>query len=300
MAIAIVAALSGCGGKDESAPPPSVVASTSQMADLVREVGGTAVKVTGLAPPLVNTHTWTPPSDAGSSIGKSKLVFLSGGDTDRWIEPAIAEAQAKSKVVDLSESAKLIRSGGQINSHWYTDLRNVKLAATKVASELTAANPAAKETYDANLSTYLGKVQDMDDSLQYCISLPKGGKLRVVSGHDDLDYVARRYGFTLVGQLTKRGADAATDADVSSTTREARSGKAQVVTVPWAENDPEAAVVAFKLDIPKNAILTDATSDKNLAAETLLRSVAYSMNVIVSGATNGNVTCSDAIGTDGE
>lgn len=299
MVIATVAALSGCGD-DEPAPAPSVVATSSQMADLVSEVGGTAVKVTGLAPPLVNTHTWTPPSDAASSVGKAELVFRSGGDMDPWIEPAITEAKAESKVIDLSETAKLIRSDGQINSHWYTDLRNVKLAATKVASELTAANPGAKATYDANLATYLEKVQNMDDSLQYCIDLPKGGKLRVVSGHDDLDYLARRYGFRLVAQLTERGADTATDTDVSRTTKEARAGKAQVVTGPWAQNDPQAAAVAFKLDVPKNAILTDATSDKNLAAQTLLRSVAYSVNVIVSGATNGNVTCQDAIGTDGE
>lgn len=298
MMIAMVAALSGCG-KDESAPPPSVVASTSQMADLVSEVGGSAVKVTRLAPPLINTHTFQPPSDAASSISKAKLVFRSGGDMDDWLEPLVKEANAEGKLVDLSESVKLIRSSGRMNSHWYTNLQNVKLAAQEVATKLTEANPAGKATYASNLKTYLSAAQDMDDSLTYCMGLPKEGKLRVTAGHDDLEYLSKHYDFEVVTELVPRGADTATDADTRRTAREGKAGDAKVVTSPWAENDPQAAAVAFKLKIPKNAVLTDATSDKNLAAETLLRSVAYTMNVIVSGGTNGHVTCQDAIGAQG-
>lgn len=296
----MIAALSGCGGSsgEKSSSAPSVVATTSQMADLVSEIGGTEIKLTALAPPLVNTHTWQPPSDAAATVGKAKLVFRSGGDMDEWIEPVVRDAQATGKVVDLSKSAKLISSGGHVNSHWFTDLQNVKLAATVVASKLAAANPSGKDTYAKNLQVYLADVQDMDDSLMYCMGLPKGGKLRVVAGHDDLDYLSKHYGFSIVSQLVKRGKDTATDADASRTTREAKAGKAQVVTDPWGENDPQAAAVAFKLNRPKNAILTDATSDQNLAAKTLLRSVAYSINVIVSGATNGHVTCKAAIGVE--
>lgn len=295
--VLIVAAMAGCGGgTDDVATAPRVVATTSQMADLVTAIGRGDVKVHALSPPLVNTHTWPPPSDAANSISGAKLVFRSGGDIDDWVEPVVKEAKSENKVIELSKSVKLLRSGKRFNSHWFTEIPNVKLAAKVVATKLSEINPAAKSSYDANLSTYLSRAQGMDDALSYCISLPKEKNLRVVAGHDDLDYLAKHYGFSVVAKLTKHGDETATKADVKRTARQARAGEAQVVTVPWNENGVQSGELAAKLELPKHSLLTDATSDRNLKAPTLLGSIAFSMNAIVAGATAGRSSCRSSIG----
>src|SRR5687768_5556345 len=91
LATALLAA--GCG-EDSGASSGSrtVVATTTQLADFVREVGADRVSVDGMLRPGGDPHDYEPrPSDV-ASVAKADAIFRSGGEVDEWLGDVIDNA----------------------------------------------------------------------------------------------------------------------------------------------------------------------------------------------------------------
>lgn len=280
----------GCGGGGVGTPP-KVIASNSQIADLVKQVGGDAVNIAPLAPPAVNPHSWMPPSDAANLIKQAKLVFHAGGNLEPWFNSIYQQSGSTTSSVDLSQSVKLIGSGSKANDHWITDLDNAQLAAKKIADELTTANPKAAKTYSNNLAKFDSAARNTDETLVSCSTLVKPADRRVVAGHDDLAYLARRYQLKIVAKIVRSGEDVPTSADRDRAFRQAKAGKARVVAPSWSEVDTDAALLAQQLGVTKIAVFTDSLSDLTPSARTLLGSINYSVRAILLSVSNGKIKC---------
>ncbi len=84
--------VAGCGARPDEAGgdrPVNAVATTTQVADLVRAVGGDQVSVTQILRPNSDPHDYEPrPSDARAIEG-ADVVFRSGGEVDAWMDDLI-------------------------------------------------------------------------------------------------------------------------------------------------------------------------------------------------------------------
>src|SRR5919198_2210553 len=89
-ALALVAA--GCGEDDQgggSSGGFEVVATTTQAADLARNVAGNRAHVTGLMAPNADPHEYEVRPRDVEAIAQAGLVVRSGGDLDEWLQEAI-------------------------------------------------------------------------------------------------------------------------------------------------------------------------------------------------------------------
>ncbi len=81
--------IAGCGGGDggdSGSDKVRAVATTTQVADIVREVGGDTVEVTQIMQPNTDPHDYEPrPSDV-AAFADAEVVFKSGGHLDEWSE----------------------------------------------------------------------------------------------------------------------------------------------------------------------------------------------------------------------
>ena len=108
-------ALAGCSSSGGSSNGLAVTATTTQVADLVRAVGGTRVDVTQILKPNADPHEYEPrPSDA-LALAHAKIVFRSGGDVDEWLAPVVQQAGSGDRVITLSDSVTTLPS----DNDWY-------------------------------------------------------------------------------------------------------------------------------------------------------------------------------------
>ena len=91
--VAAITLAAGCGDDNGSADSGVVVvATTTQVADLVRNVAGGRAEVRSMLRPDADPHDYEPrPSDV-RAVAEAAVVFRSGGDLDGWLGDVLANA----------------------------------------------------------------------------------------------------------------------------------------------------------------------------------------------------------------
>src|SRR5918994_3501720 len=104
----------GCGddAEGEAGGEIDAVATTTHVADLVRNVGDERVAVHGILPTGADPHDFEPrPSDA-AALSEADVVFRSGGDLDEWLGELIESAGGESAEVTLLDSVRAMEGEG--------------------------------------------------------------------------------------------------------------------------------------------------------------------------------------------
>jgi zinc transport system substrate-binding protein len=218
------------------------------------------------------------------------VVFKSGGDLDKWLDSAVRTANSDRTPVDLSQAAVLDpESGKQFNAHWFLDPTNLAAAAQRVRDELIKANPNARETYRANATAYVARTRAVDAALKRCVE--NAGPIAIVTGHDDFDYLARRYNIEIAARLTSGGQSAPSLADVRDANSHARAAHAEAFVISHGESNRLAEGFADKAGLPVLELYSDSLAAPGEPAGTALGAVAFDVGKLVGSATGGEVKC---------
>jgi zinc/manganese transport system substrate-binding protein len=204
-AVAVVGA--GCGGSDSS-NGVSVVATTTQIGDWTRVVGGDAVDVHQILSPNTDPHDYEPRPDDVSASADAKVVFTNGDELDSWIDEVVSDSGSDAKVIDLGASVPVRLAGehegeqdSEFDPHWWHDPRNAEAAVREIAAQLSAADPEDMATFEANANAYIEKVRRLDGGIRDCIDSIPGPDRKLVTDHDAFGYFADRYGIQVVGAV---------------------------------------------------------------------------------------------------
>jgi ABC-type Zn uptake system ZnuABC Zn-binding protein ZnuA/ABC-type Mn2+/Zn2+ transport system permease subunit len=206
----------GCGSASDAGtttnadgtPAIKVIATTTQLGDIVREVGGDSVRLTQILKPNTDPHDYEPrPRDVVETAG-AKVVFLSGDNLDPWMGDVVRQSGGSPEVVDLARSVPRRlpgeKDGPQASAsdpHWWHDPRNVEAAVLKIRDTLAAAEPRATAKIDAGAEAYLAKVRALDRGIAACLQAVPAARRKLVTDHDAFGYFARRYGITVIGAV---------------------------------------------------------------------------------------------------
>jgi zinc/manganese transport system substrate-binding protein len=203
LALVLAAAVfAGCrdeaGGGDAQV---TAVATTTQVADLVRNVGGSRVSVDGILRPNSDPHEYEPrPSDA-ASLARADIVFRSGGDLDKWLGEIIDNAGGDARQVTLIDSVHAIEGDNETDPHWWQNPRNTILAAEAIRDALVKGDPGARAGYERRAADYVAKLKALDADIERCMDQVPPAKRKLVTTHDALGYFADRYGIEVIGAV---------------------------------------------------------------------------------------------------
>jgi len=246
--LAAVLGAAGCGGDEDDGaggggPEAQVtaVATTTQLGDFVRQVGGDRVQVEQILQPNVDPHEYEPrPSDA-RALGEAEVVFQSGGDLDEFLSELIDSAGTDAPVVKAIDSVETIEGEAhgheeegeehaaeegehaeeegehaeeedkhaeeegehaeEEDPHWWQNPRNSIRVVAAIRDALIEADPDGRETYERNAAAYIDRLERLDRSIASCIERIPPEQRKLVTTHDAFGYYADRYGLEVIGAL---------------------------------------------------------------------------------------------------
>src|ERR1043165_9552814 len=87
--VALMLVASGCGGDARADRRPVVVATTTQVAAIARNVAGPGGKGVSILAPNSDPHEYELRPHDIAQVADADLVLRSGGDVDAWMDDAI-------------------------------------------------------------------------------------------------------------------------------------------------------------------------------------------------------------------
>lgn len=219
--------LSGCApagtrGEDFSGRTIRVVATTSMIAELVREVGGDRVEVEGLMGPGVDPHLYKASEGDVTRMSRADVIFYNGlhleGKMGELFEqmgvlsiPTFALADA------VPEEALLVSEyfTGNYDPHIWFDASLWKDAAMLASENLASIDSTSAETYRANAARYAAEIEAADQYVRQQLEVLPDDARVLVTSHDAFGYFGRAYGFEVKGLQGLSTAAEAGTADVA-------------------------------------------------------------------------------------
>ena len=178
-----------------------VTTTTNVITDLVENIGGDHVSVTGLMGPGVDPHLYRPSAGDVKKLQNADIIFYNGldlegkmGDIFVKIGREGTSVWAVSENIPL-ESLLILNTNGNFDPHIWWDVELWAEAAKVVASGLKEYDPNNSEKYDKNLSQYLNQLEILNsNNLNKINSIPQDQRV-LVTAHDAFQYFGHTYGF---------------------------------------------------------------------------------------------------------
>lgn len=199
-AFLMAAGLLACGAENKDIASDNenlqIVATIFPEYDWVKNILGenpANADVTLLLDSGVDLHSYQLTADDMMKISTCDMFIYVGGESDEWVEDALAEAVNKDmKVVNLMEAlgdsvkeeeivegmqaeeeeaeAEEEEEGPEYDEHVWLSLRNASVLTRKIADEIKAIDPENADIYEANVTAYNEKLQDLDGRYEEAIS----------------------------------------------------------------------------------------------------------------------------------
>lgn len=215
----LAAFLAACASAAGAQPASLKITVTSfPIYDWVREVAGTE-DIVLLQQSGADLHSYIPGAADLRKIAASDLFVYVGGESDDWVERALAQGgkpgrRALSLVKALGDAAKEEEAvegmehgheheehdhghdheeEHEIDEHVWLSLRNAAKLVDAIASELAALDPANAAKYRANAKSYAAKLAALDGEYSAAVAAAKR-KTILVADRFPFRYLADDYG----------------------------------------------------------------------------------------------------------
>lgn len=203
-----------------------VVATTPELVDVTRRVGGGLVEVSGLARGPEDIHQVVVRPSFVSKLNRADAVVYLGLGAEHSFLPALLSVAANRRLrsdpvaqcigegcVDCSEGVAVLdkpktlsRAEGDVhpqgNPHYNLDPSNGPLIARNIAAGLSRIDPAHAAEYERNLKSYLAELEPKVVEWRTRVAALKG--VKAVSYHKDVAYLGRFTGLEFVDALENK------------------------------------------------------------------------------------------------
>src|SRR2546428_573396 len=238
----------------------NVVATTPELADFAKEVGGDLISVKAMAKPTEDPHFVDPKPSPVVTLNHAD-VLIEGGLTLEmgWLPPLLANARnakievgqpgyinASTGIARLELPDVLTRKKGDIhpmgNPHCFVDPVNARIAAANIADALARLDPKSAGVYQANLQKFQARLDAKTKEWQQMLAPFKGAK--IVTYHKDWVYFFDRFGLDEVDTLEPLPGIPPSPAHLAEVIEKMRSSGAKVIIIEPFHNAKTAETVA--------------------------------------------------------
>lgn len=219
LAVLVVASVwPAAGGAAPVAQPGSikVLATTTQIQDFVRQVGGertrgllfgaARVSIIPILQGDEDAHDYQPTAQDARNVADADLILMNGVGLEPWMDRLAQNARPGVAIVKLGEEPGItLRPGDEEtpmgDPHLWFDPTNVQRMVARIRDTLSAVDPSGQATYAANAATYTAELEQLDRDIMAQWAAVPVDQRKLVTNHDAFGYYVARYGLTFVGSV---------------------------------------------------------------------------------------------------
>lgn len=201
-----------------SSEPLQVVTTVNLLTDLVEQLGGERVQVSGLMGAGVDPHLYNATAGDIGRLQSAKLVMYGGlhleGKMNEALEGLNTNGNRAVALFETLDKSKLLTDEeGATDPHVWFDISLWKDVATAASAALQAADPDGKDFYQNRLQDYLSELDELQSWSKNELARVPAARRVLVTAHDAFNYWARANDFEV---MAVQGISTAAEASASN------------------------------------------------------------------------------------
>jgi zinc/manganese transport system substrate-binding protein len=215
---------------EAQAAPLQVLATTTIIADIARNVGGDLLSVHSLVPPDTDIHAFEPiPSDL-RLVEEADILLVNGASLEAFlghllenvstVEPRVVGngvailGFGEDEVIGVlgedeiceadehpEEATEEAHEHHDCDPHYWTNPLNMVIVTENIAAIFAEADPDNAETYLANAEAYQQELLDLDAEIIEILSVIPAERRVLITNHEFLAYFAAQYDFEILATV---------------------------------------------------------------------------------------------------
>ncbi|MBN2002600.1 MAG: zinc ABC transporter substrate-binding protein [Anaerolineae bacterium] len=215
----LILVVAGCGKSRPSATGKlRVVATTTIVGDVVKQVGGESIELALLLPYGADPHSFSPSPQDVAKVADADLVFANGLGMEGFLENLLESAGEGVNIVYVSDGLDLPHveetaeehedehgedehHHGGVDPHTWTDPVYVSHWVDQIETALAQHDPDHAELFRSNAAAYRGQLAELDAWIAKQVTQIPVDNRKLVCDHAMFAHFADRYGFVQVGTV---------------------------------------------------------------------------------------------------
>ena len=205
------AILSACGsGSEPSSDTPGqlkITTTIGMITDVVRQIGGEHVHVTGLMNANVDPHLFKASHGDIKKLDEADIVFYNGLHLEGKMVDILEKMSRKKTTVAVSDNLDrtLLRTGAEngmdteYDPHIWFNVKYWMNAAETIRDTLIEQDPQHAAAYSSNAEAYLAQLRQLDEEVAEKIAAIPAHSRVLVTAHDAFGYFGDAYGLQVMG-----------------------------------------------------------------------------------------------------
>ncbi|MXV84297.1 manganese transporter [Candidatus Poribacteria bacterium] len=195
-----------------------VVTTIGMITDVVKNVGGERVAVTGLMGPGVDPHLYKASAGDVQRLTSAQLIFYNGLHLESKMGDILAKMSGNTKTVAVTDAVdrSLLLTPpefeGQYDPHLWFDVTLWIKAVGKIRDTLSEFDSDNTLMYWSNAERYLAKLVELHEYVKAQSERVPSEQRVLVTAHDAFNYFGKAYGFEVRGL---QGISTATEAGIA-------------------------------------------------------------------------------------
>lgn len=194
-----------------------VVATTTIVGDVVRQVSGDAIDLSVLLPVGGDPHSYQATPGDVARVAEADVVFVNGAGLELFLDNLIQSAGEQTRIVSVSDGIALHAlaeddrddaghddegdNDHEYDPHVWFDPTLVKTWVKNIVSTLSELDEENAAIYQLNAQRYTKELEALDEWIAVEVAkIPEANRLMVMD-HLVTGYFSERYGFKEVGAL---------------------------------------------------------------------------------------------------
>ncbi len=288
--------LTSCGSPSQTGQDGlHVLATTTFLADITRNVVGDRAQVDSLLPVGADPHAYqVTPTDV-AKVSESDVLIQNGIEYEHFIETILENADGERIIVtatdgltphtseDHADEATDEHGHAAGDPHMWLDPNLVVTYVENIRDGMIQADPEGEATYRANAEAYIAQLNELDAWITSQVETIPAERRLLVTNHESLGYFAERYGFTIVETiLTSFSSDASASAqEIAAAVDAIKASGAPAIFLGDVESDTFANQIASETGAKVVADLHLESLTDGAPAATYIEMMKYNVSLIV-------------------
>lgn len=262
--------------------PLRVVATFSILADMAREVGGSAVIVTSLAPANADAHVYEPTPADVRRLAQADVILANGLRFEGWIDRLVKTSGHRGAIVVATRGVTPRLLNGSPDPHAWQSLANASVYVDNIRTAFVDARPQRKAEIEARAVDYRRRIDALDRTLRQRFAAIPSAQRRVVTSHDAFGYFGAAYGVEFLAAQGWTTGNEASAADIARLVRQIRE---QRVRALFLENVSDSRLIE---NIAREAgakiggtLYSDALSSSGGSADSYLKLMEHNATMLL-------------------